>query len=80
MPGKNPHINCSLSNNLRNALSRIVELKVDGLSFWIINLDFLGGLPPLTGLAPHQVVEFVDGGAHANFERELFFLFRSLFK
>lgn len=80
MPGKNFHIDCGLANNFRNAFRRVVKLKVDGLSLWIVDFNLLGRFPPLTGLTPHQLVEFVDGSAHAYFEGQHFFLLRGLFE
>ena len=80
MPGKNFHIDGGLAHDLRNVFRGVKKLQVDGLPLWIVDFYLLGGLPPLTGLTPHQLVEFVDSGAHTYFERQQFFLLRGLFE
>jgi hypothetical protein len=70
MPGKNFHIDGSLAHDLRNTFRGVIEFKVDGLSLWVVDLNFLGGFPPLTGLAPHELIEFVDSSAYTYFKRQ----------
>jgi len=80
MPGKNFHIDCSLSHDLRNAFGGIVELQIDRLSLGIVDLYFRSSFPPLTRLAPHQLIKFVDSCTNTDFQGQHFLLFRSLFK
>ena len=67
MFGKNLHVDCSLAHYLRNAFGRVIKLQINRLVLWVVEFDLLGSLPTLTGLAPHQLVKFVDGGPYTYF-------------
>ena len=70
MTGENCHIDSGLTKHFGDTFRGVVQLQFYGGPVVITYFDLLGGLPTMARLTPGQVVEFVDGCANTNLQRQ----------